>query len=340
MKKLILILSIASLFACGTTPEKAAVEKKSATEIVLKGEAQGTTYTVKYLAEEYEEGLKEKFDSVLKAIDLSMSTYIENSSISHLNHGDTVEVDDMFKAVFEISLVINSSTDGAFDPTIGPLIKAWGFDYANPQKMDTTTVDSLLNFCGFDQFVLTGNRMYKKSANARINFNAVAQGYSVDVMKQLLEVRKFSNYYIELGGELVVKGHNKFGDDWIIGIDRPDSENLERNLAQRIQLTDAAMATSGNYRKFYEVDGKRYSHTLNPKTGYPAQNSLLSATVITGDGGTADAFATAFMVMGLEKTKAYLSTKPNLKAYLISAKANGGFETYVTPNLQSQLLKD
>ncbi len=341
MRNSILLILLISLFACNSVSEKTKeTTNEGATEVVIKGEAQGTTYTIKYLAEDYEEGLKEKFDSILKAIDLSMSTYVPTSNISRLNEGDTIELDDMFLSIYQLSSNINKETNGAFDPTIGPLIKAWGFDYSNPQRMDTSLVDSLLKSCGFKQFALEGNRMYTNNKMARINFNAVAQGYSVDVMKLLLEKRNIQNYYIELGGELIVKGKNKFGDWWIIGIDRPDGTNLERNLAQRISLENSAMATSGNYRKFYEVDGKRYSHTLNPKTGYPAENSLLSATVITNDCGTADALATAFMVMGKEKSIHYLKNHTKTKAYLISSSVNGEFETYVTPNLEPYLLKD
>lgn len=340
MKNLTYLLITIILFACGNPAAENTDAKKAATEIVIKGEAQGTTYTIKYLADEYEEGLKEKFDSVLKAIDMSMSTYVPTSVISHLNHSDTVDVDEMFKAVFKLSYNISQETNGAFDPTIGPLIKAWGFDYSNPQKMDSSLVDSLLKSSGFKQFTLQGNKMYTNNKSARINFNAVAQGYSVDVMKLLFDKRNIDNYYIELGGELLVQGQNKMGEDWIIGIDKPDGKNLERNLAQRIYLKNAAMATSGNYRKFYEVDGKRYSHTLNPKTGYPAENNLLSATVIAKDGGTADALATAFMVMGQEKSIDYLEKHPTIKAYLISSSLNGKFITYVSPNLEEDLVND
>ncbi|MFT6166352.1 MAG: thiamine biosynthesis lipoprotein [Vicingaceae bacterium] len=340
MKKTILYITLVSLFACNNTAEKTTETVEAATEIVIKGEAQGTTYTIKYLAEEYEEGLKERFDQLLEDVDMSMSTYVPASKISRLNEGDTIELDDLFLSVYNLSYNINAETDGAFDPTIGPLIKAWGFDFANPQKMDSAIVLSLLGSSGFNQFVIEGNRMYRTNKAARINFNAVAQGYSVDLMAQILEQMEIENYYIELGGELKVKGKNKFGDWWVIGIDRPDGKNLQRNLAQRISLENSAMATSGNYRKFYEIDGKRYSHTLNPKTGYPAENGLLSATVITSDCGTSDALATAFMVMGKEKSIDYLKKHPNTKAYLISSSEDGEFQTYVTPNLEQYLLDD
>ncbi|MDC1452080.1 FAD:protein FMN transferase [Vicingaceae bacterium] len=341
MKNLIILILQISLFSC-TNPsgKEKEVANSASTEIVIKGEAQGTTYTVKYLAEDYEEGLKERFDQLLNEIDLSMSTYVPNSKISRLNNGDTIELDDLFLSVYKLSFNVNIETKGAFDPTIGPLIIAWGFDFANPQKMDSAIVNSLLESSGFDQFVVKGKQMYRTNDAARINFNAVAQGYSVDVMAQMLDKMNIENYYIELGGELKVKGKNKFGDWWVIGIDRPDGKNLERNLAQRISLENSAMATSGNYRNFYEMDGKRYSHTLNPKTGYPAENSLLSATVITNDCGTADALATAFMVMGKGKIISYLEQHPNTKAYLIFSSKDGEFETYVTPNLKQYLLNN
>jgi len=341
MKNSILFVLLVYLMACTSAPEKTAQsDQGAATEIVIKGQAQGTTYTIKYLADEYEDGLKEKFDKLLHDIDMSMSTYVPTSKISRLNDGDTIQLDDLFLSVYKLSYNINRETNGAFDPTIGPLIKAWGFDYANPQKMDSVMVRELLEKSGFDQFEVRGAAMNSKGKSARINFNAVAQGYSVDLMAQILEQMKIQNYYIELGGELKVKGRNKFGDWWVIGIDRPDGTNLERKLAQRISLENSAMATSGNYRKFYELDGKRYSHTLNPQTGYPAENSLLSATVITSDCGTADALATAFMVMGKEKSVDYLERHPTIQAYFISSTENGEFETYVTSNLEKYLLQD
>jgi len=340
MKQLFFIVTVVFALGCGETSNRVNEEAQAATEIVIRGEAQGTTYTIKYLAETYEEGLKERFDSLLSAIDESMSTYIPTSKISKLNNGDTIEIDDMFLKVYKLSYDVNRETNGAFDPTIGPLIKAWGFDYANPQKMDSTMVSELLAKSGFNQFVLNGARLYRKQEASRLNFNAVAQGYSVDLMAELLNQKNISNYYIELGGELKVKGKNKYGDWWVIGIDRPDGKNLERNLAQRISLENAAMATSGNYRKFYEVDGKRYSHTLNPKSGYPAENRLLSATVIANDCGMADALATAFMVMGVEGSKNYLQKHPEIKAYLIASTESEEYETFVSPNLEEYMISD
>lgn len=343
MKNPVFFILIAFVFAaCDQKPMKSAdniSSEHTKTEIIIRGEAQGTTYTIKYLEEEYS-GIKQEIDSVLALIDQSMSTYIPNSTISQLNNGDTVEIDQHFQNVYNLSLTISESTEGAFNPTIGPLIKAWGFDYSDPQRMDSSTVNELLGVCGFDQFELQANTLWKKNEQARINFNAVAQGYSVDVMAEIMDLHQIENYYVELGGELVVKGNNKYGDPWIIGIDLPDGENLERKLANRISLESGGMATSGNYRKFYEMNGERYSHTLNPSIGYPAKNNLLSATVICDNSGKADALATAFMVLGLEKTIIYLEQHPTVDALLIYAEKENGFGTYMTKGVESKLLKE
>ena len=335
MKRTIIALAVTLFASCGTNPEK---QKTSKTEIVVKGEAQGTTYTIKYLAEEYD-GLKLQIDSLLKALDMSMSTYVPNSTISKLNNGDTVITDPMFNAVLNLSRRVNETTNGAFDPTIGPLIKAWGFDFSGPEKMDSSKIKRLLAAKGFNNFQHKSNTIWKVDSLARINFNAVAQGYSVDLMAELLNKKDIENYYVELGGELIVKGLNKFGDLWIIGIDSPKGENLERVLSQRVSLDNKAMVTSGNYRKFYEIDGMKYSHTINPTNGYPAKNNLLSVTIITKDAGTADALATAFMVMGLEKTKEYLDLNRDIGAHLIYSK-NGKFETFTTEDVKKMFVKD
>ncbi|MEQ8623729.1 MAG: FAD:protein FMN transferase [Vicingaceae bacterium] len=322
------------LFSC--QPNKSDSNELVNQEYILQGEAQGTTYTIKYLGDS-SLSLKHQVDSLLSAFDKSLSTYLPSSLISQFNQSDSMVIDEIFKQVFLLSKEINEITSGAFDPSIGPLIKAWGFDYSKPEKMDSTKVDSLLAICGFDLFSLKDSVLSKKVKGARLNFNANAQGYSVDLICKLLDEKKVENYYVELGGELKVKGKNKRGEWWLIGIDRPEGKNLERNLGARISLENQAMATSGNYRKYYEIDGNRYSHTLNPKTGYPAKNKLMSATVIANDCGTADAYATAFMVMGVDKTKSFLKNHPELSAYLIYSGEEENFETYFTPHLAKSI---
>lgn len=338
MRKTIFIAIIAILVSCqSTTGEKQTQTTQQ--EVVLRGEAQGTTYTIKYIGEE-QEGLKTDIDTLLRAIDLSLSTYLPNSTISQFNDGDTVRIDSMFQRMYELSRNINVATGGAFNPTIGPLIKAWGFDFSDPQRLDSSDVKELLQSSGFSKFKFRNGQMWKLDERARINFNAIAQGYSVDLMAGVLNKRGIENYYVEIGGELKVKGRNKRNQWWIIGIDKPIDENTERTLATKISLENAAMATSGNYRKYYEVDGKRYSHTLNPITGYPAKNNLLSATVVADNCALADAMATAFMVMGLENAKVFLKGHENVEAHLIFADEKGGYGTYTSEGLKEKMIED
>lgn len=307
-------------------------------EHAVTGEAQGTTYTVKYIQHDEQEGLKEELDSLLLSIDNSMSTYKPSSLISALNTGERIEMDPMFLDVFYRSNEINSITDGAFDPTIGPLISAWGFNFESPMKLDSFKVDSLKSLCGFNQFIVEKPFLEIIKTEASLNFNAIAQGYSVDLMAKLLDAKKIENYYVELGGELIVKGKNKEGKLWRIGIDKPQGENLARNLSHIIPLNNKAMATSGNYRKFYEVDGVKYSHTISPKTGFPVKHNLLSATVIADNCMDADAFGTSFMVLGLEKSIEILDENPNLDAILIYSEGEE-LKSYYTPNIESSVIE-
>jgi thiamine biosynthesis lipoprotein len=315
------------LFAC--------TENDQAVERIIQGEAQGTTYTVKYLGEEKQD-LKQELDSLLDVIDQSMSTWVPQSTISRLNQGDSVEVDSAFKAVFLLSKEIHRETDGAFDPGIGALIESWGFDYKNPQKMDSLKVDSLLGLSAIDLFVLEGNRIRKKYTGAKLNFNAIAQGYAVDAMAKILDEAALDNYYVELGGEVLTKGKNSKEEWWRIGIDKPSGENLERELSAIVSLKNRAMVTSGNYRKYLEIDGQRYSHSLNPKTGYPVKHNLLSATVFAPSAAEADAYATACMVMGLEEAKRFLESKDQLEGILIY-NVEGELKTFATAGIAAQM---
>lgn len=307
-------------------------------EIVVQGEAQGTTYTVKYISTEDIPGIKERIDSLLAAFDLSLSTYKPNSIISKLNRGEQVKIDHTFKTVWVTSLAIQKRTMGAFDPSIGPIAKAWGFDFENPRFLDSTETSRLMAHCGLNLFRIENNQMIKLDSLAYLNFNAIAQGYAVDLMANILIAEEIHNYYVELGGELVVSGKNKNGDWWRIGIDKPIPENYERELSHIVSLENRAMATSGNYRKFYEYEGKRYPHTINPITGFPVQHQLLSATVFANSCMEADAFATALMVMGTENAKVWLSENPEIDAVLISAKENNSdFETFFTEDIKERL---
>lgn len=325
--KAILYSLIFILSACNSP------DKKSYHEI--NGEAQGTSYTIKYTGLE-KSNLKFEVDSILKRFDSSLSTYLPSSLISQLNLNNKVEYDAWLKFMFLESKKINLLTSGSFDPTIGPLIKEWGFDFSEGQWLDSSAVDSLKNFCGFSLYQLFGDSLYKNSS-AYINFNAIAQGYAVDILAQHIKEKGIFNYYVELGGELKVMGLNAKDSLWRIGIDRPEGENLERKLSAIIPLDNKAMATSGNYRKFYEKDGKRYSHTIDPISGFPVEHTLLSATVIAEDCYKADALATAFMVMGLDQAKTFLDQNTGFEAILIYEE-NGKLETFVSSGLSASIM--
>jgi len=302
---------------------------------MIQGQAQGTTFTIKYFGQK-QESLPGSLDSLLQRIDRSLSTYDTTSLITALNQGDTISHDQKLWEMISYSRNLSEASGGAFDPTIGPLIQAWGWDLSKAESMDSAKVDSLLQFRGFEHLEFNPDKTYWQISGARLNFNAIAQGYSVDLMCDLLEGRGIDRYYVELGGELKVKGKNADGEAWRIGIDRPVDDNQARELIAIIKLEDAAMATSGNYRKFYEVDGKRYSHTIDPQNGYPVQHNLLSATVISDDCYRADALATAFMVMGTEKAIEFLKQKDDL-AYLIYSKNDGTYGFFISPKLKSSI---
>lgn len=331
MKKAFGLIFVTFLMACQHQKDKVVRNQVS-----FSGEAQGTTYSVKYIGEA-QKNLPIQMDSLLKSIDLSMSTYLESSTIVSLNQGDSAEVDEMFVEVFELSKQISEQTNGAFDPTLAPIIEAWGFDYSQPQKMDSAKVDSLMASCGFKQFELNGNILRKKKRGAKLNFNAVAQGYSVDLMAELLGEKGLSDYYVELGGEVIAGGLNRDSVPWRIGIDKPQGRNLERELSAIVSLEDQAMVTSGNYRKFVEVDGQKYSHSIDPLSGYPVKHNLLSATIICNRAAEADAVATACMVMGLDNCKEFVEKNNDYAAILIYSDDKGELKTYISEKLKTKV---
>jgi FAD:protein FMN transferase len=306
--------------------------------IKIEGNAQGTTYHITYLSKENTDHQK-AIDSILQDIDSSMSTYLPVSVISRINKNDShVMVDPYFIDVFHKSMEVSEKTGGLFDVTVGPLVNAWGFGFTKKENVDSSMIDSLLVFVGYKMIQLKGNRIVKEKPGIKLDFNAIAQGYTVDVLAAYLESKGIHDYLIELGGELKAKG-KKNGEDWKVGIDKPDEKaTTERKLEAIILLNNKAMATSGNYRKFYEEGGQKFSHIIDPRTGYPAKQNLLSATVIADDGITADAYATAFMIMGLERSKQFLIENKdlNLEVYFIYDE-NGTSKTYASETLKNRI---
>lgn len=328
-------MKIQSLIILGLSLILFSCEQEAKT-FVVQGEAQGTTYTIKYISKQEIKDLKVQMDSLLDAFDQSLSTYKDNSLISKLNRGESIKLDAPFKAVYLRSMELNQQSDGAFDPTIAPLISSWGFNFENPQVLDSAQVDSLLQYCGFQHFEIRGDSLMPLKLGVQLNFNAIAQGYAVDLMGEILKRHKQSNFYVELGGELVVRGKNPEREEWKIGIDKPIDDNLDRELSHLVRLSNKAMATSGNYRSYYEFEGKKYPHTLNPKTGFPVQHHLLSATIIAEDCMTADAVATACMVMGFEKSKSWIEQLEGVEALLIYSEKDQ-LNSYHSSGLQGKV---
>ena len=281
--------------------------------ITISGAAQGTTYHITYLAGAYS-NYREEIDSIFRAIDHSLSTYQPESVISTINRNESDTADAHFIAVFNKAMEVSKQTDGLFDVTVAPLINAYGFGFTKKGQVTQALIDSVLKIVGYQKLRLDGNTIVKASPAMMIDFNAIAQGYTVDILAEFLDKRGIKDYLIELGGEVRSKGEKLDGSPWTVGIEEPDEANAEGGTLNRtITLPDKALATSGNYKKFYVEDGKKYTHIIDPHTGLPAKNSLLSATVVAPDCMTADAYATVFMVMGLDRAKAFLDAHQNLR---------------------------
>ena len=280
----------------------------------IEGSAQGTTYHITFIPSNIPI-VKSEIDSVLYSLDMSLSTYKPESIISRINKNENdVLVDEYFEKVFNKSIEVSEKTNGYFDITVAPVINAWGFGFTKKSTVTKSLIDSLLQFVGYQNLRLENKQIKKTMPPVMLDFNAIAQGFSVDVLAAFLESNGVVNYMVELGGEVIAKGKKKNGAYWKIGIDRPvDSLSNDRMLQAAVDLADKAVATSGNYRKFYEEDGQRYSHIIDPHTGYPAKNNLLSVSVFAEDCMTADAYATAFMVMGLEKSLLFLKENKSLE---------------------------
>ena len=295
-------------------------------KVVFQGQTQGTYYAVTYYDSRGRD-FQPQIDSILRAFDLSVSMWEPASVISRVNAGDTtVQPDEWFIDIFRLSEEISAKTGGAFDFTVGPLVNAWGFGFKGKMKMDQDKVDSLLLFVDYRAVNLDERNRVVKPEGFRFDFNAIAQGYAVDVLGGYLESHGIDHYLIDIGGEILGKGHKPGNQPWIVGIETPAADSLaERSIHTRVRLVDKALATSGSYRKYREENGFKYSHTIDPHTGYPVQHTLLSVSVLADDCASADAYATAFMVMGLEKSLEFLETEPRLEAFFISDGGNGIF---------------
>jgi thiamine biosynthesis lipoprotein len=278
----------------------------------------GTIYNITY---ESATDWQSEIEAELQKVDNEFSMFNEQSTVARLNRGESVDTSAMFREVYLLAQKVNQDTDGAFDISVAPLVNAWGFGFKHQQMPTPEQVDSLLKI------------------RDQMDFSAIAKGYGCDVVARLLEQKGVSNYMVEIGGEVVLKGENPHQTLWHVGVTKPieDSLSVEGELQAVLTMTDRAMATSGNYRNFYYKDGQRYAHTIDPRTGYPVQHNILSATVLADDCATADAYATSFMVLGMDGAKAVLARHPELEAYLIYTDAQNSLQVWYSPTLGEKI---
>lgn len=314
-------------------------EAGKGTMVYNEGTIFGTIYHAKYL---YDKDLKAEIEEELHRVDASLSMFNPKSTISCLNRSETDKTNEMLDEVLGLSFAINKATDGAFDPTVAPLVNAWGFGFKSGQMPDSMQVDSLRTLVGLSGIHLQDGRLRKDNPLSILDFSAIAKGYGVDRAAQVLRNHDIRNFMVEIGGEVVTEGVNEKGEPWRIGINKPDDDSTSTNteLQDIISLSGKAIATSGNYRNYYISGGRKIAHTINPKTGYPAQQDILSSTVMAPSCAEADAFATAFMVLGLEESKAVLMKQPQLEAYFIFSDERGNYQTWYTKGFAKFIIKN
>lgn len=302
------------------------------------GKIFGTTYHFTY--ETNLGSLQKNLLIELDKFSQSLNSYDSLSLISQINKNErNIVIDYFFETCFLKAQEVSKITDGAFDITVAPIVNAWGFGFKNASKINKELIDSLMQFVGYRNLEMKDKKIYKKYPQTMLDVSAIAKGYAVDVVADYLEKKGIENYMVEIGGELRVKGQNPKKQDWKIGIDKPieDPTAEHRQLQTIVRLKDKSLATSGNYRQFYKKNGVKYAHTINPKTGFPELNDLLSVTVLAKDCITADAFATAFMVMGMKKTKITAEKIPNLEIYLIYKDSTAQVKTYASVGFKKVL---
>lgn len=303
-----------------------------------RGSVFGTFYSITY---QCDNDLQKEIEAELKKVDQALSMFNQESIISKVNRNEKVELNEMFLQVITLAQKVSQDTDGAFDITVAPLVNAWGFGFKTGDKPSGTSIDSLMSTVGYKKISLKGRQLFKENKNTMLDCSAIAKGYGSDVVAAFLKKRGIDNFMVEIGGEVVTQGISEKRVPWRIGVTKPtdDSLSVDNELQTVLNVTNKAMATSGNYRNFYYKDGKKYAHTIDPKTGYPVQHSLLSATVLADNCATADAYATSFMVMGIEKAKGVLERHPELMAYFIYTDESGNLAVWYSPSMKDKILE-
>lgn len=294
----------------------------------------GTVYHATY---QCDSSLNGKILEELQAVDQSLSMFNPNSTISQINSGKSNETDSLLRTIFHIAREVSQATDGAFDITVAPLVNAWGFGFKHGALPDSLQVDSLRQLIGWNRISLKDNKFFREDPRMIIDLSAVAKGFGSDCVAQMFRKHGINNFMIEIGGEVVTSGVSPKAKAWRIGVNKPqeDSTSTSNELQTILQMNNCAMATSGNYRNFYIDNGRKIAHTIDPKTGYPVQHSILSSTVIAPTCAIADAYATAFMVLGLEKSLQVLDKHPELMAYFIHTDKEGNYQVWKSPGIEA-----
>lgn len=303
-----------------------------------EGQVFGTFYHITY---QNDSSLNNEILAELAKVDDALSMFNKKSIISRINNGEDVETNEMFDTVFNLAESIADNTDGAFDITVAPLVNAWGFGFKTGNPPTKATIDSLRSVVGYKKVKLKNKHIHKTDPRVMLDCSAIAKGYGCDVVAAMLRRHGIDNYLVEIGGEVVAQGISEKRLPWKIGVTKPTDDSLavDKELQTVLNVKNMAMATSGNYRNFYYKNGKKYAHTIDPKTGYPVQHNILSATVLAKHCAEADAYATSFMVMGLDKAKQVLEKHSELMAYLIYADHKGNMQVWYSPSMKDKILK-
>lgn len=328
MRKLVWVASSLMLFAmtfasCAKQPQK----------MVLQGLVQGSYYAITYYDEEGR-NFQQEIDSIFHAVDMSVNLWVDSSVICKVNRNEEVALDQIFIENFEVAQRAAALSDGYFDPTISPLVSAWGFSAKNPHLPPLTShlIDSLKQLVDYRKVRIEDGKLIKENPAMKLDFNAIAQGYTTDLVGALLEAKGIKSYIVDVGGEIFARGTKPDGKPWVVGIEKPAADwDSERVVQERVELEDKGIVTSGSYRKYVEREGKRYSHCIDPMTGYPVEHNLLSATVIAENATWADALASICMVMGMERSLELIKTLEGVEVFYIFVNDRNELETYCYP---------
>ena len=330
MKKFLFLLTITALItSCTQQPQK----------IVLEGFAQGSYYSITYF-DKQGRNFQSQIDSIFRAVDLSINLWVDSSIISKVNRNEEVVLDSIFIDNFNIAQEAARLSDGYFDPTISPIVAAWGFSAKNGDSITPQLIDSLKRLVNYHNIRIEDGKVIKASPNMKLDFNAIGQGYTSDLIAAFLENQGIENDLVDTGGEIMARGEKPDGKTWIVGIEKPaDNWDSEQVVQTRVSLRDKGLVTSGSTRKYVERDGKRYSHCIDPKTGYPVEHNVLSATVLAENSVWADALASICMVMGMEKSLPLIESMDGVEAYYIFVNDKNELETFATKGFEAIILE-